>query len=66
MTVFFLSSTAIEFFLMTMIFIRSIVAPSHWDTMSDKDSASLQAQSVAASQVAQTVTILFDCFSFNY
>ena len=27
------------------------MAPSHWDTMSDKDSASLQAQSVAASQV---------------
>ena len=32
------------------------MAPSHWDTLSDKDSASLQAQSVAASQVGQTVT----------
>ena len=32
---------------------RSIAAPSHWDTLSDKDSASLQAQSVAASQVQQ-------------
>ena len=51
-----------NFLSMTMIFIRSIVAPSHWDTMSDKDSASLQAQSVAASQVAQTVTpLLKDC-----
>jgi len=35
---------------------RSIVAPSHWDTMSDKDSASLQAQSVAASQVERTLS----------
>jgi len=37
---------------------RSIVAPSysHWDTMSDKDSVSLQAHSVAASQVERTLS----------
>jgi len=37
---------------------RSVAAASHghWDTLSDKDSASLQAQSVAASQVERTLS----------
>jgi len=37
---------------------RSIVATSysHWDTMSDKDSVSLQAHSMAASQVERTLS----------
>ncbi|XP_023330111.1 tetratricopeptide repeat protein 7B [Eurytemora carolleeae] len=37
---------------------RSMVAAnySHWDTLSDKDSVSLQAQSVAASQVEKTLS----------
>ena len=43
---------------------RSVVAAaSHWDTMSDKDSVSLQAHSVAASQVEKTLSEVASSFS---
>jgi len=35
---------------------RSVVAANHWDALSDKDSVSLQAHSVAASQVEKTLS----------
>jgi len=35
---------------------RSVVAPPHWDAASDRDSVSLQAHSVAASQVERTLS----------